>query len=467
MLEVKGIDIGNSQPFEGLKLISELLDFDGEPMLMHHTDIMGHDWVSYWVDFDKTGKRWLYGKVTKEELYFYLIGNKSLRQVFEEIKSDYIFLIDYDVNEQYSSGLMLNSYAIPEKYFAGNNSYYEYGLTDFYQTYLYKYDYIEKLRQCSYKFIVEPSNGLHGNTVSAKDAAAVLFGATKSMEGYIDVTGFNVFKHKDERSKVNKKINKYKQSLSPRIAQNAFHSFEVWLSMDVFTLHLTDKEEISWKSNLIENYKNDVLNVDISSEEDARIIEQKYTPEERKKIFEPLIKIYDNEDIAVTLTDYKSTFVRELKKKPLSTEFKNIVVPKPTKEQEQVEAEVQETIVALIVKMRDGENIGNLRIKDLRANLLFSETQPDLAYTITAPIECDGITYKLKKPIKCHYLIKAKNIQELYNADLEISAEGVEYEQVVGLFLEGLRSLIREYIKGKEIGRIDARFTELEKYIDI
>ena len=468
MLEVKGINIGQGMPFEGLKQISELLSFEGEPMLIHHSDHKDSDWISYWVDFDKNGKRWMFGKLRKEELYYYLIGTKTLRQLFKEISSDYVFLIDYDINDEVISSLMLNSYSIPDKYFAGENSYYESGINEFYQKYLNDNYYIDRLRHESYRVIAEPADGQHGRTVSAKDAAMVLFGTAKSMEGFVDVTGFNMLKQKPiDRTKINKRINRFKEQLSPRIAQNVFHSFEVWLTMDVISMVSEDKDEVKWRNEIIEKYKNDVLNVDISSAEDARIIEEKYTLEERKKIFDPLIRIYDNENISVTISDYKNTFRREFKNKPLSNEFKEIVSPKPTKEDEEKEKNVQDTLVALIVRMKDGEDIGRIKIKDLRANLLFSETQPDIAYTINSPVEYKGVKYNLKKPIKCHFVIKADNVQELYNTELELSSEGKDYDEVVNSFMGSLGSLIEQYIKGKENDRREPIYVEIEKYFEI
>ena len=99
------------------------------------------------------------------------------------------------------------------------------------------------------------------------------------------------------------------------------------------------------------------MNVDISNETDAKIIANKYTPEERKKIFEPLIRIYDNDNISIKITDYKNTFERDFKKKPLSEEFKQIVTPKPTKEQAEEEKQKRLKLFQFVVALEEGQDI--------------------------------------------------------------------------------------------------------------
>jgi len=135
MLDVNGKNLENS-PFENLELINELLDFEGRPILLHYIDERKNDILSYWVDFDNTGNRWLYCKVTKQELFDYLIGIKSLKDLFSKIISDYIFLIDKGNNNQDSAIKLINSYSLPDLYFPKEESYYTYGLSEFYQEYL-------------------------------------------------------------------------------------------------------------------------------------------------------------------------------------------------------------------------------------------------------------------------------------------------------------------------------------------
>ena len=142
MLEVKGLNI-ESLPFGKLVLFKEILSFQYEPLLLHYTDEFGNDVISYWVDLDENYSRWLLGKITKNELFMYLSGNKSLRELFANISSDYLFLVDYGLENESSikSVKLITPRSIPDKYYPKENSYYLLGLSDVYKKYLNNYLY--------------------------------------------------------------------------------------------------------------------------------------------------------------------------------------------------------------------------------------------------------------------------------------------------------------------------------------
>lgn len=460
MLQVNARDM-NGLPFEGLRVISELLNFNEEAMLNHCQDDRDNDWLCYWVDFDNTGKRWLYGKINKEELYLYLIGSKSLKQTFSDISSDYVFLVDYNVDEEIGSVKIINSFSIPETYFAGQNSFYKWGLSEYYSKYLDSFIYIDKLRQKSYIVTVKPTNQIHGSTVGAREAAFVLSNFTKSIEGYIDVTAFNIIKNRtNDRSRINKEVNRIKERLSPRIAQNVFHSFEVWLSMDVVTLEVDSPQEIEWRNHLIENYKNDILDVDVSSEEDGRIIAEKYSPEERKKIFDPLVKVYENEEINITISDFNQTFKRDFSRKPITQSFKDIVIPTPTIEELEAKNQKKLRIITAVIALEEGEDISKIKKSKLKQNLLFTEENEINNFPINSPIIIGNRTILLKKPLRCVLSVDDQNTFNLSNARLELNAESKELPNAINDIKAQFAALVSIYERNKDVA--GSRFEELK-----
>src|SRR5258708_28459833 len=116
MLEVPGANI-LATPFGELKPINELLSFEDSPTLLHFQDFRGNDIIAYWVDFDKNGNRWLYAKVSKQELFDYLRGVKSLRALFTELDTDFVFLTDTFLEPYLKTSIfpfkLINSYDIP------------------------------------------------------------------------------------------------------------------------------------------------------------------------------------------------------------------------------------------------------------------------------------------------------------------------------------------------------------------
>jgi len=139
MLDVKGPNI-ESLPFGKLVLFKEILTFQYDPLLLHYTDEYGNDILSYWVDLDESNVRWMTTKISKKELFSYLTREKSLRQIFMEISSDYLFLVDYDLanEEKIQSVKLINSKSIPDKYLPKEKSYYLLEVPDIYKKYFSK-----------------------------------------------------------------------------------------------------------------------------------------------------------------------------------------------------------------------------------------------------------------------------------------------------------------------------------------
>lgn len=125
-------------PFGNLTLITEIISFENSPMLIHYQNDKKSDILTYWVDFGNSAIRWIYIQVTKNELYLYLTGRANLRDIFSNTKSQYIFLVDKDLNGEDISISMITPFEIPDKYIAGENSFFTEGLSEYYEDHLPK-----------------------------------------------------------------------------------------------------------------------------------------------------------------------------------------------------------------------------------------------------------------------------------------------------------------------------------------
>lgn len=442
MLKVNGYNIGKL-PFENLVLISEILSFEDIPILSHYTDEKGHDIISYWVDFDESGNRILYGKVTKGELFNYLVGSISLKNLITNISSEYLFLTDYDIDGKIKSVQFLNKYILPEKYLPKEESYYTEKLSDFYESYLTEFSYLHKLRENSYVLKVEPKDKVHLNTVGAKEAAFILENATNSIEGYIKVKAFNILKNDfGDSSRINKRINKIKERLSPRISESAFGSFEVWLAIDTITFHGEDKYDSELRNTIIESYKQEVLDVDYTSEEEAQIITNKYTIDERKLIFEPLFKIFQSEEYSITINDTKNSIKRKFDKIKIETKFKDIIFPKPTIDELTKEIEKKNRIISLVINLKEGEDITKINKKELFDNLIFKQDLAEAPIDIHSPIITAEGKAILVKPIRCILKVDHSGKLQLSNSELELFEEGTNIQDVIKSIKEQFISLV-------------------------
>lgn len=431
MLLLSGLNI-NKLPFEDLTPLQELLVFEGIPVLIHYVDSRNEDIISYLVDFDEKGKRQLLAKIKKDELLSYLTGNKSLKKLFLEISSDFVFFVDTYTSSRKKSTTLIPKYLIPEKYLPIDDSFHEEGLNDFYLKYLEENYYYYRLKEDSFILSVKPSSGKHGTTVSAKDAAFVLTNATNSVEGYVSVRSFNALKDKfGNVDEIKRKVNATRKFLSPRISEVAFHSFEVWLALDTILLKESDKYATLISEGLIESYKQDVLDVDYTSEQDAKIITEKYTKDERKMIFEPIYKIVEKADFVVSIYDSRNTIKRNNNGLRSSKKFWNTLLPPPTAEELQEEIEKKNKIVTIVLNLKEGENITQLTKKDLQENLLFSRDAAETTFEISAPIEYEEGKIILAKPLQFTLTIYENNDLQLINEELEIHAEGKDFNLMV------------------------------------
>lgn len=118
MEKIKGLK--NPQfSLEDLTHVTDLIYFDG-PLLSHFKSKTGGDYFYYWCDVDENYNRWLVFEV--ENLYQYLTGEVSLRELIEDANP--IYIVDIDDDLQYHRNIRLAG-SLPESYLPDADSYYE------------------------------------------------------------------------------------------------------------------------------------------------------------------------------------------------------------------------------------------------------------------------------------------------------------------------------------------------------
>lgn len=463
MIKPAGYKI-ESLPYKDLVKVQDILYVDG-PLLSHFKDEHDNDYLYYWVDYDSKLNRSLIVKSTKKDLYNYLSGGISLRKLITQLDSSFVFLVDQDANEVNVNVLMLNAYSLPEEYLPDERSFYTLGLPLFYDHYLKDYSYIEKLRERSYVFKLEPTDKVHDHTVSTKEAGSFLIAITKSIDSYIDYTATS--KLKDviiDRARLNKTINQLKQKASPRVTDSSYSSFNVSLAIDTLVFKSENKHIEEWQNDLIEGYKNDVLDVDFSSQEDAGIIVERFPdPETRKKIFDPIFKILENKDISLSVSSYNRGFERDYRRNRPGENFKTQVLPKQTIE-DVIEAQEQKTrIITAVFKLPAGGTFSDFRKKELIENLLFTQEGTQPVMPIPSPIVVGDRSVSLIESFECLLMIDPKGNIQLFNPKLDLQAEANN-------ILDAIESINIQFIKLLEQHEdkpdyVDEKTQELDRLI--
>lgn len=464
MLKIEGIDI-KKLPFDGLTLKSEFLEFEGMPLLSHYTDVNGNDIIAYWVDFAPNITRWLYAKISKSELFDYLIGKISLKALLENLASEFLFFVDIGEtgNESYK---LLYSNTLPVKYLPKEDSFYLKGLTDIYADYLTTFDYVHKLRENSFIFHVEAPDKPHSPTVGAKEAGQVLLNVTKSIEGYIQFKAYGLLKDTtSDVNRLNRRINGITNRLSPRISQAQFNSFEVWVAIDTLTYDTQDEIDTELKKTIIEGYKNDVLGLNYKNEKDAISVSEKYNEDERRKIFEPLIKIFANENYDVSVSDIKGPIRKDQPIVKASSKFKAILFPAPTIDEALASLLQKTKLVNVVLGIKEGQDYRKLNARSLESAMLFEQEIFETPLELQSPISAHGRSIKIKKPLRCILSITETGDLSLSNKDLNLMVVGNDVkdlsEEIQKQFI-GIVDNIQEIAKKDNDIRL-----ELEKYVSI
>lgn len=463
MLTTAGYKI-EDLPYKNLTKVQDILYADG-PILTHYNDLKLDDFLSYWVDYNETFNRWLIFKTEKRSLYNYLSGGISLRTLIELLDSNFVFLIDEDNSGNILNVVMLNAYALPEDYLPDDRSFYTLGLPSFYDIYLVKNQYIERLRERSYIFTLEPTDEVHDRAVSSKEAGAFLIDITKSIESYIDLTAMDSLKNSIvDRAKLNKTINQLKQKVSPRIADTAYSSFQVSVAIDTVVLQPENEHIKNWKNELIEGYKNDVLDVDFTNIEDAKAIVNRFPDtESRKKIFDPLFKILCNKDISLSVTSYNKGFVRNYKRGRPTEHFKEQILPRISLEEYILAQEKRSQIVTAVFRLPQGVNLSEFKKKELIENLLFTQEGNQPTIPIQSPITVGDRLIELSVPLECTLMIDSVGNIQMFNTVLELQAEGNNMPEVI----ESIKRQFIDLVDFKNVNPnfIDEKTRELDKLL--
>lgn len=457
MEEIIGYKI-ESFPFEGMEHISNLIEFEG-PLLAHYKDKYDSHFLYYWVDNDENYNRWLVWKVSEQRLYLYLQKLITLEDLFP-IKSDNIFCVDIDSKIVYTNIWITYPDAISENYRPEPFSFYHFNPPAIYEKKLQVGTYLETLKENALYFNVEPAYDRYGVTVSVQDVFNVLENLTKSISEYVKYRVKNIL---TKRITDLNRIRIATESLSSqnrlRVCYLNLNSFHVGIAADNLNIehNAMDSSIEDFQNEVLQTYKNEVLDNDFSSAEDVNILIDKFPDEEsRKKIFDPLVKIINNENIQVNITDYTKKFDKKYKR--VSNIDKSVLLPaRPTKQNE-LDHPNQALIVAYVVADKNDKQ-QTLFPKDVTKRILFKRE------TSTFPFEFDRIRLLNGNEIYLNRVIEVEVKFEGGHFILEFETLGIlvsvnDKDKLEEKFNSELVTLYTRYIEQKDLRF--AKFFEAE-----
>lgn len=173
---------------------------------------------------------------------------------------------------------------------------------------------------------------LNDHSVNTIHVITVLNNLIKSYENYIKISFRNLFSNKYRDIKKTIRAANRLLEVSPlRIVDLEYQSFSFGVSVDtVMGKDAIAREDVSrWRDASLSQYSAEVLNADFYSREGIDHIKSRFTPEERKAIYEPIFKAINSNDYYLSLTDNEYRPKRRLNQIPRSTEIE--IIPPNTK----------------------------------------------------------------------------------------------------------------------------------------
>lgn len=314
--------------------IEDIIYLD-EPILSH-LKLNEKDYLLYLVDNFDNFDRYLLFEILEEDLMKYLTKNLSLKKLI--LKNNFLFQID----ENYEGEIVDYNYVLTElvdkKYFPIENSYLEYNPTaeSFYYKKIQEYHkkaYLYSLRQSAFYLKFSTNSEKYGDTIGLRELTNILLtNISSSFKNFVEI---DFHKNFDNKITDNIKLKKILRTILPdtdlRMVDLNYGSFEIGLASDkLMKSNIEDKDVKIWANNIGDNYKKIVLDDKIDENELNGIIE-KYSDEERSKIFTPIINIVNDPNYSLKIKDKKTEKFNNLgvKKKSVS---EKLVVKKIIKE---------------------------------------------------------------------------------------------------------------------------------------
>jgi hypothetical protein len=345
-------------PFDGLQRISNVIEFEG-PLLSHYRDSFNKNYLFYWVEADENHNRWLVWEIDIDSFYLYLAQEISLRNLFPN-SSDNIFIVDINAKAVYERVLMTYAATTPEEYFPEIDSFFHFDIPEIYEDEVKNVEYFKRLKEKALYVDLKSRSGRHARTIGIPDVKQAIDQLTKSLAAFISYGVKNDLsaKYPANRNYV-KRIAANLSNLSRfRVVYLNLNSFHIGIAADSLatTDQGVDDSIAAYQHQALKLYQEQILDNDFTDQNDIDILVKSIPDEEaRKEIFEPLIKIMNNDNIEFHVSDYTKGFERTYEAVP--KEEVAVLIP-PTKKIFEEKPEIEhELLVAYYIADKVGDQI--------------------------------------------------------------------------------------------------------------
>lgn len=190
--------------------------------------------------------------------------------------------------------------------------------------------YVLNLRGKAMEFRIKETSDKYGGAVRISHAIDFLNNVQNSYSNYADIKFRKTYVPVNPDRKYETLANKFRKNSSLLAVDLNYKSFGISIAaddglMDHIGIH--NKDVTNMQNLLFEDFKKDVILPDYNSQDFQREISQKFSPEERKRIFSPIQKSINNGE-GYTLSLTTDDYTKEIKKfRTLTSVAQETLVP--------------------------------------------------------------------------------------------------------------------------------------------
>lgn len=425
------------------KKIEDIIFLD-EPILTH-LKLGEEDYLLYLVDNKENTDVFLLFKVDEDLLYKYLTKILSLRYLL--LKNNILFQIEQDFEGNVQEYNVVYSEYLNADYLPSEKSFLEYEPTvnSYYFKELKKINskpYLQDLRKDAFYIKFSPLNAEYGSTIGLNELTNVfLRNLSASFKNYLAIE-FN----KNFSSKFDKKdLSNLLKSILPladfRTVDFGFSSFEMGLSVDkVVNSKIEDTTIKEWVRNIGNEYKDSILDENISKEEQDQLL-KRYSEEERQKIFKPIVAIADMIMIKTNISDVYHNI--GLKDKTIATKLISQIAFKNNIE---IDLGVIESTIAHKISNPSGRTT-----KKVISNQVLNNYDLKMFLNAIEPSGDRSIIFSKDIEVIMHF--DSQNGFKFSFNELGVTSTGLDYNTVFRNFNDELFKKIKEIASGSKESR--------------
>lgn len=435
MEAIKGISLPYL-PFDNLTKVCDLLEYEG-PIFSHYRDSNGKNYLHYWVDYSEEFNRWIVWNVGNELLYDYLHGREPLFSLLND--SPYVFVIDVDAEVEYHNLTMVPIGDLPKSYFPSHQSWYKFEVPQIYTLdtpSIAPNSYIQTMRDSACIFKLSTNSLKYSKSVRAKNAGTFLLDISQSFGEYAKADFYEKYRNDfSDIEKLNKVLINVSKAVEPLMVDVKFNSFEVLVNIDSLSTYYGDsKEYANWRRSLIENYHNEIIDIDYSSDASLEKIKTRFPDDTlRNKIVKPIINILTNEDYRLE-TKKINGGKRRIHNHITKKRYKEILTPKF---EEVSIVPDRKKLLNIIVEVKEKDGITIFTTKDLSKNVLFQKEESEVELSFEY-LTKGNIEIIFKTPLKYKYFIDEENLNHITCEEFGVDIYAESKSDVYRLFQKNL-----------------------------